>query len=333
MRKPANSCGFRGVYIDIEGIKHGYLFEGKFEESRTDFDEFIITPTFFNAHTHLGDSIAKDPPYMDLVKMVGPNGYKFQVLRSNSSDELRRAILEEIEIAIRSGTGYFLDFRESGMEGLKIVEGINRLIPLGRPRDIEEALKMSCFGFAMSSVRDHEIDLLFSLRRIASKRGIIFAIHAGEMNCEDVERTVELKPDLVVHMNRCPEMLRHFMEEGIPIVSCIRSNAFFDLLNPAVYRTLASYENWLLGTDNGMLFNPSMLEEMHFSALIVKNDWAIFRGAVYGFRIFEKKFKLKKSYIVFHRKWNFRNSKNILSTLVRRASLSDIEAIVEPPVS
>lgn len=107
MKRHASSYGYRGIYIDLEGIRHGYVFEGKFEESRTDFDDFIITPTFFNAHTHLGDSIAKDPPYMDLVSMVGPNGYKFKVLSSNSPEDIRKALLYEIDIALKSGTGHF----------------------------------------------------------------------------------------------------------------------------------------------------------------------------------------------------------------------------------
>ncbi|MEM0350728.1 MAG: amidohydrolase family protein [Archaeoglobaceae archaeon] len=328
MKKLASSYGYRGIYIDIDGIRHGYLVEGKFEESRVDFEDFIITPTFFNAHTHLGDSIAKDPPFIDLRSMVGPGGYKFRILSSHSIEELRSAILNEIEIAKKAGTAFFLDFRESGMEGLRVVEGIDCIIPLGRPRSVEEAEKMSCIGFAMSSVRDHNLDFLIEVRKIAKKRNLMFAIHAGEIDCDDVERAIELKPDLVVHMNSCIDFLRNLIEEEIPIVSCIRSNAFFDLVNPRAYKILSSYEKWLLGTDNGMLFNPSMLEEMHFSSLILKDDWSILRAAINGHRIFGGKLGLKKGYIVFHKKWNFRNAKNPIATLVRRASFIDIEAIV-----
>lgn len=323
-----SSSGYRGIYIDFDGIRHGYVVDGRFEESRIDFDDFIITPTLFNSHTHLGDSIAKDPPFMELTTMVGPNGYKFKILSSHSIEELRNALINEIEIAKDSGTRVFLDFRESGIEGLKVVENIDCVIPLGRPRNIEEAEKIICSGFAMSSVRDHELDFLFLLRKIAKSRGIVFAIHAGEMNCNDVEKAIELNPDLVVHMNSCPELLGSFMDADIPVVSCIRSNTFFNLMNPKTYKILSSYDKWLLGTDNAMLFNPSMLDEMHFSSLIVKDDWAIFRASINGYRIFEDRFGIRSGYIVFHREKNFKNAKNLISTLVRRANAMDIEVIL-----
>lgn len=328
MRRRASSSGYRGVLIDYDGIRHGCLVEGKFEESRVEFDEFVITPTFFNAHTHLGDAIAKDPPYLELKSMVGPGGYKFRILNSHSAEDLRRALIHEIEIAKKSGTAVFLDFRESGIEGLRIVEGIAEVIALGRPRSVEEAEKMNSFGFAMSSARDHDVELLFSLRKVARKRGILFAIHAGEVDCEDVEIAIELDPDFVVHMNMCEKFLKNFMEAEIPIVSCIRSNFFFDVANPKVYRILSDYEKWLLGTDNAMLFNPSMLEEMHFSSLVVRNDFSVFRASINGYRIFEKKLKVRPGYVVFRTDLELKNSRNFVSSIVRRVSEKDIEAVI-----
>ncbi|MEM0203391.1 MAG: amidohydrolase family protein [Archaeoglobaceae archaeon] len=329
MRRRASSSGYRGVLIDSEGVRHGYLVEGVFEESREEFDDFVITPTFFNAHTHLGDSIAKDPPYLELKSMVGPEGYKFRVLSSSSIEDLRRALIHEIEIARKSGTTVFLDFRESGIDGLRVVEGVSEVIALGRPQSVEEAEKMECAGFAMSSARDHDLELLFEIRKIARKKGVLFAIHAGEVDCGDVEIAVELEPDFVVHMNMCEALLEKFIEAEIPIVSCIRSNFFFDVANPRVYRELSDYEKWLLGTDNAMLFNPSMLEEMHFSSIVVKNDFAVFKASINGYRIFGEKLGVRHGYVVFKKDWELRNSRNLISTIVRRVSESDIEAIVD----
>lgn len=328
MKKPASSSGYRGVLIDQDGIRHGCLVDGVFEESREEFDDYLITPTFFNAHTHLGDAIAKDPPYLELKSMVGPGGYKFEVLRSHSAEELRRAIIHEVEIAKKSGTAVFLDFRESGVEGLKVVEGIDGVLQLGRPRSIEEAERMKCYGFAMSSARDHELELLFGIRKLARKRGLIFAIHAGEVDCGDVETAIELEPDFIVHMNMCAQYLKSFIDAGIPIVSCVRSNFFFDVANPKVYRILAEYENWLLGTDNAMFFNPSMLEEMNFSSIVVKNDLSVFRASINGYRIFGEKLGIRRGYVVFRKDWKLKNSKNLISTLVRRACERDIEAVI-----
>lgn len=329
MKKHASSSGYRGILIDFDGVKHGHLIDGVFEETRQEFEDFVITPTFFNAHTHLGDSIAKDPPYLDLKSMVGPGGYKFRVLTFHSVKDLRDALIHEIKIAKKSGTTVFLDFRESGIEGLKVVESIPEVIALGRPQSVEEANKMECIGFAMSSTRDHDAELLFEIRKIAKKRKILFAIHAGELDCEDVEDALKLEPDFIVHMNRCEKFLKSFMDLGIPIVSCIRSNFFFDVLNAKVYRTLASYDNWLLGTDNSMLFLPSMLEEMKFSSIIVKDDFAVFKASINGYRLFGTRLKIRPGYVVFRKDWNLKNSRNIVSTFVRRASQSDVVA-VEP---
>lgn len=324
MRRLANSSGYRGILVDEEGIRFGSIFEGRFEESRSEYSDYIFTPTFFNAHTHVGDAIAKDPPFLDLKSLVGPGGYKFRILSSNPVEELRKALIHEIEIAKASGTSHFLDFREGGIEGLKVTSGIKGLLTLGRPGSVEEAEKINCNGFGMSSVRDHDLELLFELRNIARKRGMIFAIHAGEADCEDVEKALELEPDLVVHMNSCPELIKPFIDKGIPIVSCIRSNAFFGLLNTKAYAVLSEYDNWLLGTDNAMLFNPSMLEEMKFASVILRRDLEVFKAAIRGFKLFNQ----KMGYVVFHRKKNLKGSKNIVSTLVRRASFEDIECVM-----
>ncbi|MCS7144818.1 MAG: amidohydrolase family protein [Archaeoglobaceae archaeon] len=326
MKTRASSSGFRGVLIDEYGIRHGTIFDGKFEESRTEYSDYVFTPTFFNAHTHLGDAIGKDPPFTDLKSLVAPGGYKFKILNSTSLEDLRSALVQEIEIAKSSGTSHFLDFREGGMEGLKVTSGIKGIITLGRPSFPEEAEKMECKGFGMSSARDHDLEFLYKIRKIARKRGIFFAIHAGEMDCEDVEKAIELEPDILVHMNSCPEFLKPFMDRGIPIVSCIRSNAFFGLLNSKAYAILSNYENWLLGTDNAMLFNPSLLEEMHFASIVVRKDLEVFKAGIRGFQLFGE----PSGYVVFHRNRNLKNSKNIVSSIVRRVGIGDIECVILP---
>lgn len=326
MRMHANSSGFRGVLVDEDGIRHGVISEGKFEESRTEYCDFVFTPTFFNAHTHLGDAIGKDPPYLDLKSLVAPGGYKFKLLSSSSIEDLRDALMHEIKIAKLSGTSHFLDFREGGIEGLKITLGIEGVITFGRPKSVDEAEKIECKGFGMSSTRDHNLEFLFELRKIARKRGLFFAIHAGEMDCEDVEKALDLEPDIVVHMNSCPEHLKSFMDRGIPLVSCIRSNAFFGLLNSKAYKILSEYHNWLIGTDNAMLFNPSILEEMHFASIVVRKDLEVFKAGIRGSRLFN----VQNGYVVFHRNRNLKNSKNLISTLVRRAGIEDIECVILP---
>ncbi len=312
----------RGELI-IEGNK------AKFEECECK-PEYIFAPTFFNAHTHLGDSIAKEPPFKSLEELVAPNGYKFKVLTESSDDELVEGMRNSIEIAYESGTTALLDFREGGIKGLNLLkkaDDIDICLPLSRPSSLDEAERLinKSLGFGMSSTRDHDYKFLEDLREIAKKHDKIFAIHAGEKDSEDVENALALEPDLLIHMNMAnKDLLKKAMDEGIPIVSCIRSNAFFGLLNLRNYRILAEYDRWLLGTDNAMIAKPSMLEEMHFASLLLKNDLAIFKASIRGFDIFGG----RSGIVVFHRRKNLKNSKNVLATLVRRAGIEDIETIL-----
>lgn len=317
---------WRGALITEEGIKHGYLIpsEMKFEESRLDYRDFYFSKTFFNAHTHLGDAAFKEAPRMDLEKLVAPNGYKQKMLNSTSPEVLRREIKKETEFARKCGTSHFLDFREGGLEGLKIVEGLDGIIALARPKNADEAEKIQAFGFAYSSARDHDEELLKKVREIAKRKKMIFAIHAGEKDCGDVEGALELQPDLLIHMNCCEEMLRDVITMEIPIVSCARSNAFFGLLNTKVYKILKDYDFWMIGSDNAMIASPSLLEEMHFLSYLIDDDTAIFKAAIRGYELFNMKY----GYVVYNRNYNFRRTNDPLKTLVRRASAMDIEAVI-----
>ncbi len=317
---------YRGVLLCGDFEKYGYLIpeECKFEESRIEFEDFVFTPTFFNAHTHLGDSALKEAPRMELKKLVGPGGYKHKMLESTNPNLLRECVIHEVLNARKQGTSHFLDFREGGVKGLAIVEGIPGLLPLGRPISVEEAEVMDSFGYAMSSVRDHDMELLEGIRKIAKKKGKLFAIHAGEWDCGDVDEAISLEPDLIVHMNFCPEKLKMLFEMEIPLVSCFRSNSFFEKLNIKSYKKMKDYEFWLIGTDNAMIASPSILDEMHFGAYIVGDDLAIFNAAIRGYEIFG----VKGGYIVFHRNASFKKTNNLLATLVRRASQFDIETVV-----
>lgn len=316
---------FRGVLITLEGLKHGYLIpdEMKFEESRTDFEEFFFSQTFFNAHTHLADSSFKEAPRIGLKELVAPGGYKHVMLERTDTKELRESVLKEIEFSRKCGTSFFLDFREGGVKGLKVVEGVKYILPLARPGNVDDAKEMDAFGFAYSSSRDHDFELLQEVRKIARKRKMIFAIHAGEFDCEDVDRALELEPDLIVHMNMCSEKLKEVFDMGIPVVSCARSNAFFNLLNLETYKRLSNYDLWLIGTDNAMISSSSILDEMHFLSYLIGCEETIFRAATLGFEIFNK----EGGFIVFNRKFNFRRTKDPLKTLVRRANVLDIETV------
>ncbi|MBO8180536.1 MAG: amidohydrolase [Archaeoglobus sp.] len=319
---------YSGILVTHEGTFHGDLIvnEMVFEESRVEKDEYVITRTFFNAHTHLGDAALREAPRIELERLVGPGGYKHRMLATADLAILREHAIAEVEKSRDEGTSHFLDFREGGKAGLDVVRGVDGVLTLARPESVEEAEEIDSFGFAYSSVRDHDLKLIEDVREVARRRKKVFGIHAGERDCGDVDSALSLQPDLVVHMNMCPEMIREFIEERIPIVSCIRSNAFFGLLNKKSYEFLSEYDLWMLGTDNAMISTASILDEMHFAAYLVGNEGAVLRAAFAGYEIFN----ISHGYTVFNRNYSFRRTSDPLLTLVRRAGVRDIEKVLLP---
>ncbi len=316
-------------------IRKGRIF---CDNSRVIFEEcdvkpkYIACPAFINSHTHLGDSIAKDPAYSG-IEVVMPGGYKFRMLERYSK-ECEDAMRESILFSALSGTLRIYDFREGGVEGVEMLKRADKAKickVLGRPdRDLkgaEEVIRIAD-GFGISSVRDTGQEIAERLAELARKYRKLFFIHAGEVDSKDVEGAIELRPDALIHMNMASkEQIRKVMDEGIPVVSCIRSNMFFNVVNVESYRRFIEYGieegKWFLGTDNVMLCSPNMLEEMHFASYLLREDEGIFRAATSG--IVDG---LELGAVVFHRRMNFSRVRNPLSTIVRRGCIEDIECVL-----
>jgi len=309
--------------ITEEGeIVKGIIYDdGEFEECKIEA-KYIATPTFFNSHTHLLDSIA-EVPNVDLISAME---FKFKILNKFEDDEIREGVERSVKIAMRSGTSSILNFTEMGLRGYKIIKDFN-ILSLTRPSNIEEAeiLVDKSIGFGMSSIRDHDYRFLEELRNITKRKGKIFAIHAGEVDDEDVEGALALEPDLIIHMNMASvKNLKRAMDEGIPIVTCMRSNAFFGLLNKKNYEILSEYDKWLIGTDNAMVCKPSMLEEMRFASYVLRKDLDVFKACIRGFEFFGG----SRGLIIFNRKFNLHLCKDSLKCVIRRAETIDIEKII-----
>ena len=88
-------------------------------EERKIVPETIIAPRFVNSHTHLGDSVIKDPPYLPLEELVQPpNGLKHKVLQETPYNDLVTSMKATIGDMIKTGTCAFADFREGGITGI-----------------------------------------------------------------------------------------------------------------------------------------------------------------------------------------------------------------------
>jgi len=227
----------------------------------------IVCPAFVNAHTHIGDSIAKEAGRgLSLDELVAPpDGLKHRLLRAASREEMVAAMAESLSFMQATGTASCLEFREGGVEGVYAIreaaEGLDiDPVVFGRgPVDVIDAAD----GYGASGARDDDFGRERTTAREAEKP---FAIHAGERDAADINPAIDLRPDLLVHMVHAePLHLDRVEDESIPIAVCPRSNLVTDVGLPPV-RDLLDRTTVALGTDNVMLNSPSMFREMEFAA-------------------------------------------------------------------
>ena len=238
----------------------------------------IVIPAPINAHTHLGDAVSvREPPSGPVERLVAdPQGYKFSVLAASRPAEKVRAMRDALWRMSREGTEAVFDFREEGIEGVRLLRRAARGVPirvlvLGRPleRPVEGSelrqLLEEADGVGLSSARDETE----TTRRVVAKacKGAHkrFALHASEAVRERPETYLDPKPDLLIHLAKATEEdLRTVAEARVSVAVCPRSNALFgrqpDLA--AMERTGISL---LLGTDNAMFHAPSLWTELQFA--------------------------------------------------------------------
>ncbi|MDD1675242.1 MAG: amidohydrolase family protein, partial [Methanomicrobiales archaeon] len=232
-----------------------------------------ICPCFFNAHTHVGDTVALDTLVTGSLEelVTPPDGLKHRILASSPRDTLRQAMRAALTTMIRSGTGGSADFREGGPAGVTLLreaaDGLSWVpVIFGR-----EGGEMIAEGLGISSVRD--IAGTESLVEEARKKGKRIAFHAGERDSEDVEEALALQPDLLVHMTHATDsQLRRCADERIPIAVCPRSNWTLGMTGsssrPPLRRMVVRGCSILLGTDNVMFVQPDLFREMSFVSTV-----------------------------------------------------------------
>jgi cytosine/adenosine deaminase-related metal-dependent hydrolase len=247
-----------------------------------------ICPALFNAHTHLGDTIAMDcGADGDLVALVTPpHGLKHRLLDAASRPDLIAGMRASIAGMIERGTNGCADFREGGTGGVTALQEAAAALPFNPVifgRDGGEAL---ADGLGISSARD----VPDTERQVAAARreGKKIAFHAGERDAGDIDAALAFDPDLIIHATHATRtQLRHCAENGIPIAVCPRSNWTLGVTSSARHPPLFAMRELgctvYLGTDNVMFVPPDLFGEMAFVSTVYKTDpAAILRSAVGG---------------------------------------------------
>ena len=241
--------------------------EGSIAEVREENVESddIVVPALVNAHTHIGDSVAKETGRgLPLDEVVAPpDSHKHRILRSTPREEKRAAMGRTVERMRTEGVGAFGDFREGGLEGTEDIRAATEDSPVDAfvlgsgPPDVLDIAD----GYGASGARDDEFG---DERAEAHERGKPFGIHAGERDPDDIDGAFGYEPDFLVHMVHAREEdLARLEETGTPVVACPRCNLVIGVGKPPV-EELVDATTVALGTDNVMLNVPSVWREMEF---------------------------------------------------------------------
>lgn len=248
-------------------VRNGVI--DKIEDEKRVPDRWIC-PAFFNAHTHLADTVAMDLPCNgDLESLVTPpHGLKHRILAKTPPDVLTGGMKSSIKSMIQCGTAGFVDFREGGELGVSLLrkacKGLAcRPVILGR-----EGGEIISDGAGISSARD--INSYAEIVSRMKRDGKLVAFHAGERDNSDIDAALACDPDLLVHCTHAaPSQIRAIADAGIPIVICPRSNFLLRVTgsadHPPVYEMRKHGVQILIGTDNAMFVQPDIMQEISFA--------------------------------------------------------------------
>ncbi|MEM0466580.1 MAG: amidohydrolase family protein [Candidatus Thermoplasmatota archaeon] len=270
--------GFRSGCISFDDRHVDIHFSSKLYSKKPTLDK-IILPTLINAHTHIGDAFIRDKK-MDLPRTVQelvrpPTGLKHRLLHAASDQEILQGMISSIAMMDACGTTLFCDFREQGLHGVTLLKkamsdfSVCSLI-LSRPRrmvyDEQELIKLlqNSDGIGLSGILDWEYAEVQKIAGLVRRKNKIFALHASEVQRENIDQILDLHPHFLVHMAHATESdLVRVQQENIPVVICPRSNDFFGIKRDwsLLKKTKVLV---MLGTDNAMIANPDVLDEIRF---------------------------------------------------------------------
>ena len=266
-----------------------------------DVDGAVVCPTFINGHMHIGDSIIKDEGYgLSLSEMVRPpDGIKHKALADAGDDDILEAMKSSMWDMVQSGTTHFIDYREGGIKGVKLLKKAASEIPikpivlgrddsfygddpdLGKVKTAVRKLLKIADGIAPSGFGEITTEVAEIIVGECMKAGKISSIHVAESESNQIEsldecgkteiqKGVESNFGQLVHLtNPKNDDLNMVAGSGQNIVVCPRANATLNVgvapLNEMLNRGIKP----LLGTDNVMLNSPNMLRELEFSLKIM----------------------------------------------------------------
>ena len=286
-----------GIIIDIsKDTKEGKVI---------DVDGSIIAPSFLNGHTHIGDSIIKDEGYgLSLGEMVKPpDGVKHRALASAEDEDIIASMKSSMLDMAESGVTHFIDYREGGIKGVKLLRQASKDIPikpiiLGRDdsfygddpdlakvkSQIRKLLKIAD-GIAPSGFGEITDEVANLIVEECNNAGKISSIHVAESESTQIEsveksgkteigRGVDSNFNQLVHCtNPKNDDLELIKNSNANVVVCPRANATLNVGIAPLNEMLDLGIKPVLGTDNLMLNSPDMFRELEFTIKIMSVNY------------------------------------------------------------
>lgn len=278
--------------------KIDYQQKSSLSEECYDCQGLLMIPGFINAHTHVGDSLAKDiGSEFGAEQRIHPvSGLKQRILSYSKPSHLVNFMRNSCVSMIRKGITTFVDFREGSTDGIRLLRkalkdlpiravilgrldyyqdrGLikkNTPLPNSKKTELEHLLR-KCDGLGISGSNENSDSVL----RYYSKFKKIKAIHSAEMieSCNiskkmtdktETQRSLLLKPDFLVHMTHASKKdLQDVAKNKIGIVVCPRANGTLAEGIPNVPLMIRTGCNVAVGTDNVMINSPDMFRELDY---------------------------------------------------------------------
>ena len=263
-----------------------------------DMQGCILVPAFVNAHTHIGDFIAKEAGVgLPTCKAVSPpHGLKYRYLKELSQEELRKNLLDAVKEMWAYGITAFADFREGGRRGVTALldalkgQPVKAVIfgepdwsssKINYPEEAQRFLDLAD-GVGIGDVAGFSEEELVGLERLLAGKGKKLAVHAAETpeaqeecrrgwGVSEVKRILPYHPNIFIHMtNPAPEDLEKVAETQTPVVCCTRTNCILADGIPPLARMIELGIPLALGTDNFMFSSPDMFREMDWFSRIAR---------------------------------------------------------------
>lgn len=253
-------------------------------EPSDDLPVGLWTPPLVDAHTHLGDAFIRperDTLPRDLMALVAPpDGIKHRRLAETDADTIQHAITDRARRMVAQGTACALDFREGGLDGMRMLreatDGILGTGVFARPAasaddeaawlaELDTLLEAKADGIGLSALADLPTTLTEGAADACRKAGKPLAMHLSERIHEPMETALTLSPSLLVHLvHTTAAELVEAADDDVTCVACPTSNAFFGARAPLDRLHAASRDHGLpvaFGTDNAMLGDGDLRDE------------------------------------------------------------------------